>query len=265
MYTKFATSFILIARQRKFYAGGAPNEAPATVALTISDRLVNLKSEADLSRPLKLLQLADSALPIGGLAHSFGLESMVEEGLLTVDDLFPYFEGLLEEGLLLEAVFCRTAHGHAKSGEPIRALNGCLNAWRLARESREASLSLGKRFLRLVASLDPSPLVQAAAAIGEIHFSIAFGFALGALSFDADETVAAYLHQSVASLLSAAQRLLSLGQMQSSRISWELKPMIAAAVVRSAHFDSASVPAFSHLPELASMRHPCLPTRLFIS
>ncbi len=258
--------FILIARQRKFYTRAARKRL-ALYGIVDLDPAVLMKdtNEADLSRHLKLLQLVDSGLPIGGLPHSFGLESMIEEELLAVDSLARYLENLLQESLLLEAVFCRTAHRYAESGEPIQTLNASLNAMRLARESREASLSLGKRFLKLLASLDPSPCIRKAADLGEIHFSVAFGYALGALSFEADETVAAFLHQNVASLLSAAQRLLSLGQMQSSRIAWDLKPLIAAAVSRSRPLDFRSVSAFSHLPELASMRHPCLSTRLFIS
>jgi urease accessory protein len=56
---------------------------------------------------LRLLHLADSALPIGGLAHSFGLESLVAQGLVSVQDLPEFFVGFLEEAGMAEAVFCR--------------------------------------------------------------------------------------------------------------------------------------------------------------
>jgi urease accessory protein len=221
--------------------------------------------ESDLARRLKLLQLADSGVPIGSLAHSFGLESMIDEQLVGVDDLYSYLRSLLAESLMVEAVYCRTAHGCAGCNHRLAGLNAQLSAWRPARESRDASLALGKRFLKLVASLDPSPQIERAAALGEIHFSIAFGFACGAMRFPDDETVAAFLHQNIAASLSAAQRLLPLGQVQSSRIAWDLKTVIEGAVNRSAALGVESVPAFSHLPELASMRHPSLGTRLFIS
>jgi urease accessory protein len=186
---------------------------------------------------------------------------MIEDGFIDANGLFSYIENLLQESLLLEAVYCRTAH----STHRLDKLNASLSALRLPRESREASLALGKRFLKLAASLEPSPQLRQAAALGEIHFSIAFGYACGVLSFDAEEAVAAFLHQNVVAALSAAQRLLPLGQMQSSQIAWDLKPSIADAVIRSAHLTVDTVSAFSHLPELASMRHPFLPTRLFIS
>jgi urease accessory protein len=190
---------------------------------------------------------------------------MIEERLLTVDVLVPYLESLLEESLLLEAVYCRTAHCFVNSNGSLKELNDSLSALRLARESREASVSLGRRFLKLVAVLDPSLKIREAGDLAELHFSIAFGYACGVLAFDADDTVCAFLHQNIVSLLSAAQRLLALGQMQSSRISWELKPLLAEAVRRSAGLDIHSVSSFSHLPELSSMRHPNLSTRLFIS
>jgi urease accessory protein len=225
-----------------------------------------MNTHESIGRQLRLLQLADSGLPIGGLAHSFGLESVIEEQMLERAQLFSYLREMLQESLLLEAVFCRKGHADAPSDvEALREINAQLSAWRAARESREASLSLGKRFLDLALALDESPVLEQATQVGAMHYSVAFGFVCGVLSFGADEAVAAFLHQNVAATVSAAQRLLSLGQRQSSQIAWDLKPAIAEAVRRSESLDIGGVSAFSHLPELASMRHPYLETRLFIS
>ena len=56
-------------------------------------------------RFLELLHLADSALPVGAAAHSFGLEALVAENGLEVADLFAFFADYLEEAARLEAVF----------------------------------------------------------------------------------------------------------------------------------------------------------------
>ncbi len=80
--------------------------------------------------------------------------------------------------------------------------------------------------MKLAAGLEPEAIVL----VGEIHFCIAFGYVCGVLGFAEDLTVGTFLHQNVAALLSAAQRLLALGQTQSSGIAWELKPFLAEAV-----------------------------------
>ncbi len=210
---------------------------------------------------LRLLQLADSALPVGGMAHSFGLETLIEDGDLALSGLFGFLQDLLSEGLLLDAVFCRSAHLRAERVETIDDLDARLSALKVARESREASLALGRRFSALVLALEPALAICRE----NTHFVLAFGYVAGSLGLSADETVAAFLHQNVTSAISVCQRLLRLGQLEAAQISWDLKPSIVETTAKSSQLTVDEVYSFAHLPELGSMRHPMLPTRLFVS
>lgn len=210
---------------------------------------------------LRLLQLADSALPIGALVHSCGLETLIEEGHLTLPGLFQHLRAALCENLLFEAVFCRAGHERAGRDEDISDLDQQMSAFRLARESREASLMLGKRFVGLVQSLEP----EMGACMKNTHFALAFGYACGLLGFRVEDTVGAFLHQNINGAVSVCQRLLKLGQREAAQMIWDLKADILETVSKSVCYSTDDVGCFTHLPELASMRHPMLATRLFVS
>ncbi len=205
------------------------------------------------------------------MAHSFGLEALAfDEDIECTAQGCPtslawYLEDSLSEYLLVDAVFCREAHTRAGEGAPVCDLNRQTSALRTARESREASLTLGRRLASLAAAVGRSPALAELASLEELHHSVAFGYTCGILAVDADLTVGAFLHQCILNTVSAAQRLLPLGQIQANRIAWDLKPAILSAVEQTRHLAFSNVCSFAHVPELASMRHACLPTRLFIS
>jgi urease accessory protein len=251
---------------------------------------------------LRLLHLADSALPIGALAHSFGLESLVARDLLGVNELPEFLRGFLEEAGLVEAVFCREGFqlgsGEGSAGwaggavvesarlrrRPLHLhdheiesaagfwvkLNNRLSAMKPAREGRMGSAALGRNFLTVVAGLGDFAMVQEALRASKqagslIHHGPAFGLAGGVLGFEEDRVVLAYLHQSMASLVSACQRLLPLGQSAATKLLWYLKPVMLETARRSAACALDDACCFMPLLDWGAMEHPALTTRLFIS
>ena len=114
---------------------------------------------------LWLLQTNDSAYPSGAYAHSFGLEELVESGL--VHDAMT-LEGFLERQILpafltFEIPFFAKAHAAATSQnhDTLLALDRELDAWRIPAEIRDASRRIGSQRLDLLASLDGSPSITA--------------------------------------------------------------------------------------------------------
>lgn len=201
---------------------------------------------------LELLQLADSALPVGAAAHSYGLETLVEEGAITPEGLAAFFPTYLRETGRFDAVFLRRAW----RGEDLATLNQEYEARRPGRESREATLKTGRRFAALFLELAGLRLTSVP------HYPLAFGAAGALLALPEESLVQAYLQQSLTGLVSACQRLMPVGQVAAARLLWELRPVILEAAAASERLETD---CFTPLPELGSIRHSMLESRLFIS
>jgi urease accessory protein len=235
---------------------------------------MNLAS--DPTSLLRLQQFSDSALPIGGAAHSFGLESLVDSALLERDGVEGFLADYLVEAGTLEAAYCAASGRLSSGGDTGRAIDEWLalsvelGSRKPARESRDGSAAMGRRFLDLAARVSNIRLLVEASERArhnktQTHLAVCFGLVAGAMGIDDEVAAGAYLQQSITSLVSCCQRLLPLGQTQAHQILWNLKPEIADAARRGAATPPSSVCSFMPLVDMASARHPGLQTRLFMS
>jgi urease accessory protein UreF len=188
----------------------------------------------NLTALLRLQQFADSALPIGGGSHSFGLESLVDCGLLDSNGIESFFLAYLEEAGALEAAFCAASCGReSRSMAGIEHRAGRANA---TRESRDASASMGRRFLdwRLAFPNCRFWFPQLDWTTGSP--CSCFGLVAEPV-FISQLASAAYLNNR--SRRFSAASACSAGQTRAHQILWDLKPVIVCAVGAPRTFRSA--------------------------
>jgi len=225
-------------------------------------------------RLLSLLHFADGAFPTGGYAHSFGLETYCQAGLVRGrEDLERFLEAMIEGSAGPCDATAAVSALRAAAREDLRAcreVDETLEAMKPVKEFREASRQMGRQTLRVAAALTgETRLVRYAAdvdkALAPGHHAVAYGLAAAALGWEPQAAATAYLYSTTALLIGAALRLLSMGQMEGQRALWALHPVIERVAREAAARDAADLWSFAPGIEIAGIRHAALEMRLFRS
>ena len=223
---------------------------------------------------LALLQLADGLFPAGAFAHSLGLETYTQAGLVKDRVGLEAFVRAHLEGSAgpadAVAVACAVRCARACDLEGCLAIDARLDAMRFVPEFSAASRQMGRQTLRVArawtpdAVLDPlAARVESGASAG--HYPLVFGAAAGRAGIEPDATAAAYLYATASMLVNAALRLLALGQLEGQRLLAALRPSIAALAAGAAAATLDDMWSFTPGLELAGLRHAELDMRLFRS
>jgi len=177
---------------------------------------------------LRLLQISDSALPISGYTHSWGLEAAIARRLVHDPESLEQWTrnwllgslGPLEGVVVASA--CRAAH--AGSGTELFQINEMLDVSIVPPSIRNASREMGEQFRSLGATWEwcstrlTQLLDESAEPSHGWHHPVMFGL-IGALAGGAPlEVLTAYLHQAVLGMIGAGVRAIPVGHTHGQQI-----------------------------------------------
>ncbi len=219
------------------------------------------------------LRFVDSFFPSGGFAYSSGLEAAVQGGAVrNADDFSQYVEDVLRHGMgRREAVAVARAWDAVAKGMLKIALDADreLDSMKTGRESRQASRQMGRQVIRTAAEhIEGCPLLQDFLAAVEAertpsHLAVSLGLTLAASGWSREDAVAAYLYQAATGLMSAALKLLPIGQREGQRLLDGWMPLIAE-LSGQAQPDTTMM-SWSPIQDIYAMKHRRLESRLFRS
>jgi len=220
------------------------------------------------------LQTSDALFPTGAYAHSLGFEEMVRLELVRDEASLKDFliRQIAPAQAHQELPYLRFAFDAAQREAlpALCAIDGEISAWKLARETRDASSQIGVRRLKALQAISAAPLLAAFGRCierGEAcgHHLIVCGLQAAAEGFPLRAALHAWYYQAIAAVCSAALKLIRIGQDGCQRALRAACAHAERMIEESLTIPRTEAGWFNPLLEIASMRHERADERLFIS
>jgi len=226
---------------------------------------------------IALLHLCDSAFPIGAFAYSDGLESATSSAqIATAGDLRAWLEVCLDESIGRTegpAVWLAWPAFLDADWDVLLALDNELTALRPSSAIRRASRAMGLRLLTTWQALHPDARIEQALALSRAAsrergfgpaLPIAFAGACACSGIARRQAVEAFAYTRLAATVSAAMRLMPLGQTAAHAMLARALDRVPEVVEAIASRD-ARIESFAPAMDIAAMTHQYVHSRLFRS
>jgi urease accessory protein len=236
---------------------------PATDATASGDPIMS-----DDTTLLTALQHADSFFPGGGIAFSWGLESLCNDRqVASAADVERFLAGQLRHRWAsCDRPFLAAAHRAAADLEAVAALDRALEAMTLPREMRDGSTRAGGALLTIHDRLDTAGAgdyrrrVRDGAAPG--HLPVVQGLLFATLGLDARTAAAMSAHMLSVNVVGAALRLSVISHIDAQRILTGMRSLLAD-ILRVPAPDVTEAGTYTPMTDAAVMRHEVQQARLF--
>ncbi len=208
---------------------------------------------------LVLAQWLSPAYPIGAFAYSHGLEAAIHQGAVrTAGELEDWLSDILVHGSgRNDCILLRAAHGCATLED--------LNAVDMEAQANAAS---GERLLEMRlqgAAFCKTTSAICGRSIPDLTLPVAVGYASGQMNLSVSLTAVMYLQAFVSNLVSAAMRLLPIGQTESQIMVARLTPLCETVAYQTEGTGLDALQSSAFLSDVAAMRHETLEPRIFRS
>lgn len=214
-----------------------------------------------------LMSWLSPTYPVGAYSFSHGLEYAVDAGLVSdAKSVRDWIATIMMAGNgFADLVFVAAAWD--SEPDQLPGLNEFVIAFQGTAELRLETTAQGRAFCLVTAEAWPCESLEALQ--GNAQDDIAYAVVVGAVAkshgIDRKEAMVAYAHAFAANLVSAAVRLIPLGQTDGQRITADLMSTCLAAVERAAATAADEVSTSTPMVDIASMKHEHQYTRLFRS
>lgn len=219
-----------------------------------------------------LLHLSDPTLPIGGYAHSYGLESYVQSGVVqSVESAREFIESSLSHNLLYnDALYARLAWEamESRAFDRLSQLDGELTALKSPKELRGASLKLGVRLLKIFTrrlGCDGAAALEGLTKSGGGHYPIIYGAVASLLGLGLREMLLSFYYNTMVCMVTNAVKLIPLGQLSGQDIIFDLEMGLDGLVDETIAIDEQMRGVCAVGFDIASMEHERLYSRLYMS
>lgn len=221
-----------------------------------------------------LLQAGDSFYPTGSYAHSFGLEGLVQENVVHDRETLRRFLFLSAVPALRHTELPIAAHAwrafDEQNWDTVGRLCVLSSALKTSREARVASENIGRQRAELAAKLHASALGQEflrrVANEGWPHAAPVSAALEGrVLGAPLPAVLAGVFYSTVAALISAAMKILRVGQNASQALLTEALGAAPEIIAAAETVPFEDIGWFNPWLDIAAARHETADARMFIS